>query len=130
MTTTQAASPVLPKPPSVDVEVKSVDFHGRSVKVRQPTPDQLMAWDRLLSRLDAASSQGMSADEARKLWGRCLLIINSTIADDDDREWLEDRQLDGTVTVEECAQLVVHAVSLYGGESGTSDNRRARRAKA
>jgi hypothetical protein len=119
-----------PKPaPEVPVN-KTVTFKGREIEVKKPTPEQLYAWERLLKKLEVLAKEAATVDQARTLLDRCYKIINSVVAKEDDRLFLEDGALDGTVTIEESASIVLDALKVYEDElTPEPANRAARRAK-
>lgn len=142
MTTPKKATrkPQRPKPerpeggpaqaPEVPV-LKTVTFKDREIQVRKPTPEQLYAWERLLRKLEAMAKEAATVERARILLNRCQKIIDSVVATEEDREWLEDGALDGTISIQESATIVLEALAVYEEElKGAPANRAARRAKA
>lgn len=129
--------PPIPRPdpsggaqPAPAPEIKSVQFKGRTIVVKCPTEEQIFAWERLLTKMESMAKEAATVDTARILLNRCNKIIESVIAEDDDREWLEDGRLDGTITLQESAQIVVDALKAFEKEvSKEPPNRAARRAK-
>ena len=113
------------------VALKEVEFKGRALKVKCPTEEQIFAWERLLTKMESMAKEAATVDTARILLNRCNKIIDSVIAEEDDREWLEDGRLDGTITLQESAKIVIDALAAYEKEMGKEPpNRAARRAKA
>ena len=110
---------------------KVVTFQGRDIKVKCPTEEQIFAWERLLSKMETMAKEAATVDTARILLNRCNKIIDSVIADPEDREWMEDGRLDGTISMKDAAKIVIDALAAYESELGTAPtNRAARRAKA
>ena len=134
-------SPVLPKPPArsragaspapaPDLP-KTVTVKGRVIEVCRPTDEQLFAWDRVLRKLERAAKEIENANQARRLMEKCDAIINSVIANEEDRDWLEDGQLDGSLTLQDAGHIVLDALKAYELESSEeAPNRAARRVKA
>lgn len=145
MTTPKAPAdrkkPTQPKPPSkprrdaeeapAPVALKVVTFQGRDIQVKRPTEEQIFAWERLLTKMESMAKEAATVDTARILLNRCNKIIDSVIAEEVDREWMEDGRLDGTIELKEAAKIVIDALKAYEEEMGAAPvNRAARRAKA
>jgi hypothetical protein len=112
-------------------DLKVVSFQGREIPVKCPTEEQIFAWERLLTKMESMAKEAATVDSARILLNRCNKIIDSVVANEEDREWLEDGRLDGTVNLKDAAKIVVDALALYETELGKEPpNRAARRAKA
>jgi len=112
-------------------EYKSVTVKDRVIEVRKPTEEQLFAWDRILRKLEQMAKAVETANQARRLMDKCDVIINAVIVNEDDKDWLEDGQLDGTITLEDAGKIVLEALKAYESEiKGEPANRAARRAKA
>jgi hypothetical protein len=110
---------------------KTVMFKGREIQVKKPTPEQLYAWERLLRKLEQMAKEVATVDQARILLSRSQKIIDSVVATDEEREWLEDGALDGTITIQESATIVLEALAAYEDElKGEPTSRAARRARA
>lgn len=119
--------------PAPAEEFKTVSFQGRDVKVKLPTPEQLLAWERLLGKLEKVSKEAATVDSLKTILNRVTRIIDSVVVEEADREWLEDGRMDGTVTIENASQIVLDALKAYeeAGETPAGPmNRAARRAKA
>jgi hypothetical protein len=119
--------------PAVVEELKTVTFQGREIKVKLPTPEQLLAWERLLAKLEKVSKEAATVDSLKTILNRVTRIIDSVVVSEDDREWLEDGRMDGTVTIENASTIVLDALKAYEEDGQTPAgpmNRAARRAKA
>lgn len=110
-------------------EPKTITFLGRTMAVKLPTPDQIVAWESLLRRLKALDPETATGEQALKLLSRSNRIVDSLIVDDDDKEWLEDGRIDGTVTTENSQQIVLDALKAYEMDAPEPANRAARRAR-
>lgn len=108
-----------------------VTFLGRKIEVKLPTPEQLIAWDRVLGKLANLDPKAeVSMERAAALLGRLVKVIDAVVMHEEDREWLEDGRMSGTVTSENSSQIVLDAIDLYKAEMPEADNRAARRRKA
>lgn len=117
---------------SAESSEKTVTFQGRVMAVKLPTGEQLAAWQRIITRLEDAKAEDMSAAQALKLLDRAARIIDSVLVDEADIDWLEDGRIDGTVQTQEALSIVVDAVKSFGDDmpGTTAPNRAARRRKA
>lgn len=124
--TEEAAKPVKQAP-------KTVTLKGRVIEVKRPTDEQLFAWDQVLRRMEAMGKNIENTDQARKLINKCMNIVNAVIANEDDRDWLEDGRLDGSITLQDAGELVLDALKVYEFDTKPAAPKRgrpARRAKA
>jgi hypothetical protein len=77
------------------------------------------------------NAQRMEMEDALKQLDRATRLIQSVMAVADDREWLEDMLLEGTVTLGQCTGLITEAFRLLSeanAEQQQPGNRQARRA--
>lgn len=112
-----------------------ITYRGRTMKVRRPTPEQLMVWKRIAEQglavaADEQANPGQLCAECggegcdtchntgkahtakvMKLFDRALRIIASVLVDEADRDWLEDQLLDGTVNLNAAGEIVTLAVN-------------------
>lgn len=109
---------------------KTIEFLGRTLQVKPPTAEQLLAWERLLVKLEKVAQSDATAETVRALFGRITRIIDSVVVDEEDREWLEDGRMDGTVTIENSSQIVLDALEAYGADVAQPANRAARRSRS
>lgn len=112
-------------------ERKTIVFQKRTIAVRLPTPDQLVAFRRVFARLESARATEMDGERALALLERAAKVVDTVIADEVDRDWLDDQRLEGAATTEDIMPIIINAISAYGDEApGVAPNRAARRRKA
>lgn len=107
---------------------QEIDFAGRKLWVRMPSPEQLLVWKRTLNQLQSAEVQSWNGVQVMKALERTRNIIDSLLVHDTDKEWLDDQLLAGTLGLKDTAQIIngtVEAFTLAAEEGG---NRAARRA--
>lgn len=84
-----------------DQPLAVIAFEGRELTVRRPAPEQLGVWSRTAGRLNkvrdaaGAMTKEQQGQEAAKLLGLAIKIIESVLVEEADKEWLEDRMLAG-----------------------------------
>lgn len=116
--------------------VTPVPFKGRTIMVKLPTPEQLTMYRRLSRQFQDMARTGaaehMELDEALRQLDRATRLVQSVMADADDREWLEDMLLEGNVKMEECSTLLREAFTALNKahEEQATPNRAARRSRA
>jgi hypothetical protein len=96
-------------------------FAGRDLRVVMPRPEQLAIWQRTLSRLGGGDLSTMSGAEVGQLINRSIRIIETVLADEVDREWLEDQLLDGAMTLADAASIVTAALKALRVGDDTPD---------
>lgn len=100
-----------------------ITLAGRDLVVTVPNEAQLAVWPRTIDRLQNAT-KNMGAEDAVKLLGRVLSLLESVLADEDDKLWLEDQLLQGGMSLEDAAQIMVLAAEefakLRGGKAPTT----------
>lgn len=130
---TQLEIPIEETAKPVKQAPKTVTLKGRVIEVSRPTDEQLFAWDQVLRRMEAMGKNIENTDQARKLINKCMNIINAVIANEDDRDWLEDGRLDGSITLKDAGELVLEALKVHEFDTKPATPKRgrpARRAKA
>jgi hypothetical protein len=105
----------------------TVTFLGRELLVKIPEVEQLIAWETLAEKLAGMSDATHSVDDAKRVIKRMQRIIDSVVVSDDDREWMMDGRLDGTITVENSSQIILDALETF--KTQAAPNRAARRKK-
>jgi hypothetical protein len=114
-------------PAGISLE-QEIDFAGRKLWVRMPSPEQLLVWKRTLKQLQGADVQGWNGEQVMKALERTRAIIDSLLAHDTDKEWLDDELLAGTIGLKDTAQIIngtVDAFTLAAQEGGNRADRRA-----
>ena len=118
---TEAATPVAT--PELEIE-----FEGRQIWVRMPSPEQLLVWKRTLKQLQGADVTGWNGEQVMKALERTRMIIDSLLVHETDKEWLDDEMLAGTVDLKKTAEIInltVEAFATAAEEEGNRDTRRA-----
>lgn len=119
-TETPEATPATPE--------REIEFAGRTIWVRMPSPEQLLVWKRTLKQLQSADVQGWNGEQVMKALERTRAIIDSLMVHDTDKEWLDDELLAGTIGLKDTAQIIngtVDAFTLAAQEEGNRADRRA-----
>lgn len=80
---------------------------GRKVTIKHPGSMQLAAWNRTIKRFEPFTEDdktGELSEEEREefmtLLDRMYRMVMSILADEKDKDWLDDQMLDGNVTDE------------------------------
>lgn len=105
-----------------------VQFHGREIYVRLPSPEQLLVWQRTVRQLQGADVASFSGAQAMKTLDRARRIIDSILANDSDKEWLDDEFLEGTIGLMDASRLITLTVEAYADASQEEGNRETKRA--
>lgn len=107
-------------------------FKDRSVEVMLPTQEQLTMYRRLSREFQALGRDGnadrLSLDEALRQLDRAVRLVQSVLASDDDKEWIEDQLLEGKLTLMECTELLQEAFRRLHKANTETGNRQQRRA--
>lgn len=104
-----------------------VQFRGREVYVRLPTPEQLLVWQRTVRQLQNADTASFSGAEALRALDRARRIIDSVIANPSDKDWLDDEFLDGTMGLKDAGALITLTVEAFSEAAENEGNRETRR---
>jgi hypothetical protein len=102
---------------------REIEFMGRKIWVKFPRPEQILVWKRILVQLQSAND-GWNGEQVLAALERTRRIIDSVMANQVDKDWLDDQMLDGTVTLADTAPFVTLAVQAFADD----DNRESRRA--
>lgn len=126
---TTAAAPELP--PELPIE-----FKGRQLWVRMPSPEQLLVWKRTLKQLQEAQVNDWNAEQVMIALERTRKIIDSVLVNKADVVWLDDEMLEGNLKLIDTAEVIQKTVDAYAdaaererAENGTRAERRAATAK-
>jgi hypothetical protein len=122
--TEQTATPATPEV----MPEQEIEFKGRKLWVKMPTPEQLLVWKRTLKKLQGADVSGWNGEQVMKALERTRLIIDSVLAHDTDKEWLDDEMLAGTVGLMETAAIINGTVEAFADAAEAEGNRETRRA--
>lgn len=107
-----------------------LDFRGREIFVKMPSPEQLLVWKRTLNQLQGAEVDGWNGAQVMRALERTRLIIDSVLANQVDKEWLDDEMLAGNVGLMETAQIINQTVEVFSDAAEAEGNRETRRAVA
>lgn len=117
------------------VEETPIVWHGRSIRVRLPTIEQLTMYDRLSKKFAKLAEEGakpgaapMSMQDAVHNYDRAVKLITSVIVDRADIEFLEDLLLEREVDLAEAGTLLKQAFDRLGEANDEAKNRADRRA--
>jgi hypothetical protein len=121
---TQADEAATPTPmPELEIE-----FRGRKIWAKMPSPEQLLVWKRTLKQLQGADVSGWNGEQVMKALERTRLIIDSVLAHEVDKEWLDDEMLAGTIGLMETGALINLTVEAFADAAEAEGNRETRRA--
>lgn len=109
---------------------QEIEFKGRKLWVKMPSPEQLLVWKRTLKQLQNDVTAGWNGEQAMKALERTRLIIDSVLAHEADKEWLDDEMLAGTVGLMETGAILNLTVEAFAAAAEAEGNRETRRAAA
>lgn len=107
-----------------------IEFAGRQLWVKMPSPEQLLVWKRTLKQLQAADVQGWNGEQVMRALERTRLIIGSLLVHETDNDWLDDELLAGTIGLQDCAGIINGTVEAFATAAEAGGNRETRRAAA
>jgi hypothetical protein len=105
-----------------------VQFAGREIYVKLPSPEQLLVWQRTVKQLQGADVGSFTGAQALKALDRARRIIDTVLANDSDKEWLDDEFLDGSLGLRDAGALITLTVEAYADAAEAEGNRETRRA--
>jgi hypothetical protein len=105
-----------------------IDFKDRKIWVKMPSPEQLLVWKRTLVQLQGADVKGWNGEQVMRALERTRLIIDSVLAHQTDKDWLDDEMLAGTIGLMETAALINLTVEAFATAAEEEGNRETRRA--
>ena len=106
---------------------QEIEFKDRQLWVKMPTPEQLLVWKRTLKQLQGADVSGWNGEQVMKALERTRLIIDSVLAHDTDKEWLDDEMLAGTIDLMDTAAIINGTVEAFAAAAEAEGNRETRR---
>lgn len=108
-----------PEPAASTTEGLIITFMGRDLAVQIPNETQLLMWQRIGRRWAGKTTEAISIEETLKVSGQVMAIIESVIANDEDRDWLDEQMIAGKVKIQEAATIVTAAIEklTMGGET-------------
>lgn len=107
---------------------QEITFAGRTLWVRMPSPEQLLVWKRTLKKLQGADVEGWNAEQVMSALERTRAIIDSVLAHEVDKDWLDDEMLAGTIGLKDTAQIIQMTVEAFASAAEAEGNRETRRA--
>lgn len=130
MTTEQAAATADDE--EITTPEVEVQFQGRGIWTRMPTPEQLLVWDRTVRNLtEAPPDASWTSSQVMKALDRLRRIVDTILVNRADIDWLDDQFLDGKLRFKDLAPfiaLVVDAFADAAEEANATSNRAAKRA--
>jgi hypothetical protein len=105
-----------------------IEFAGRTLWVKMPSPEQLLVWKRTLRKLQGADVEGWNGEQVMAALERTRAIIDSVLAHEVDKDWLDDEMLAGTIGLKDTAQLIQMTVEAFASAAEAEGNRETRRA--
>ncbi len=107
-----------------------ITFRDRQIWVKMPSPEQILVWKRTLKQLQGAEVSGWNGDQVMKALERSRLIIDSVIAHEPDKDWLDEEMLAGNIGLMESAQIINMALERFAEAAQENGNREDRRQAA
>lgn len=101
-----------------------ITWHGRKMKTGSPTVEQLAIFQRTAKRFsrfaNTPEDHMLSKEESgefAKLVDRFVVIVESLLTDQDDKDWLEDQLFDGTIKIAEMPDLLGKIAEVNKGKT-------------
>ena len=107
-----------------------VPLKGRTIHMEAPSPEQILAWKRIIRRFEGLDAKAMTGLEALDNIDRCVTIVTSLFALPEDVRWLEDSLLDKSITFGDILTHFQDTVVAYANAAKEQGNRADRRAAA
>lgn len=134
----KASIPTQPAPAGVgqapadgapEVDLQFVVFGDRRIRTRPLDVDLVTVWNRIARRM--SKPEALTAENIGDTLDRALKMIQSIMADEADRDWLEDQLLEGTMTLQQASSIISKAVEQFlQGRQQQADQTAARATKA
>lgn len=111
-------------PPELDIQ-----FKGRTLWVRMPTPEQLLVWRRTLRKLEGVTDGGdWNAEQVMNALERARSIVDSTLVNAPDVDWLDDEMLAKRADLKDVVEIIQMTVDRFAEAAQSEGNRETRRA--
>ncbi len=125
MTDQQETAPAVEPSPELEVS-----FQGRAIWVKMLKPEQLLAWQRILTSLSNADGRiTWNASEVMGAMERLRKIVDSLLVNKADVVWLDDQFLEGTLGFRELAPFITQVTEAFAAAADQqAPNREAKRA--
>lgn len=110
---------------------ETITFEGRSMSVRMPDAEQLVAWDSLTRKVQRRDPDTVTMADAVKFTSQLYVIIESLLVDPDDVDWLWEMRATRKIDLEKASAIITDALKAFKVTlAGEPENRAARRARA
>ena len=111
-----------------------VPLGGREIEMREPSEGSLVVLSRTFRSLPKIENVGELSDEQRDRMIRSLgilgKIVEGMIVNDDDKDWLDDAMIDGTVSAEDVFRSIKDAGEKFNGTAAPARAAKAVRRRA
>lgn len=108
----------------VTMPEREIEFHGRTIWVRMPGPEQLLVWKRTVSKLQNLQNSDWTGESVMAALERSRKIIDSVLVHEADKDWIDDQMLDRMLDLQDTAAIIQLTVEAFASD----DNRESRRA--
>ena len=100
-----------------------VELGGRQVEMRKPSDGSLVVLTRVYRSLPKIENDAELTDEQRDRLisnlGTLGKVVESMIVKDDDKDWLDDAMIDGSVSPQDVFAAIRTAAEKFNGQSVT-----------
>lgn len=87
------------------------EFQGRTMRIKPPKPEQLTIFKRTLRMIQGMAGQkNLTGEQAMVYFDKSIPIILSILADQHDKEWLEEQFLEHDLELSEAFEIVQSAI--------------------
>lgn len=121
-----------PESDTPEFKTASVEFHGRMIKFKAASADQVIVYHRINDAFaDKDRLAKMSAEQQIALMLRTTRAIGSIMVNaEEDMGFIDDLILDGKITLKDALPLMVEGINAVNIANGGGSNRAERRAQA
>jgi hypothetical protein len=106
-----------PEPAAEAGDAPVLELNGRIIRVKMPTPEQLVMWQRIASRLTGTDTTSVDPMRVMKMIDQIVSIFRTVMVDDADGDWMEEQILYGTLDFAKAATFVSDAVQLLSRQA-------------
>lgn len=107
---------------------RPIQFRGREIWVKLPSPEQYIVWRRTLKAMEASDTATWNAEQMVIAYERTRKIIDSVILNQTDKTWLDDEWLDGSLDLIDTAKIIQLTTEAFGEDEAEPNNRAEKRA--
>lgn len=126
---TRRAPKAPPETAADPAESRPVDFYGRQIHVKRPTAEQIAVWQRVAKRFAAVDKDTMTNEAAMRSLDQAMRVVESTLADPEDMEWLEDQLLSGVLRLDQVMDIIGLVTDAWNDNTAAPTNGPAPRAR-